>query len=200
MNCIELQFFKAYPCLWSRTFCFIVNGLAYMGRFSRYYPYGLTNPNASPIETHVNCLKSTSRYNIIVIGNMDCTWTLLTLNPLGSHDASKHHFTSLKTDLIFLQPRVLEQKFPWNWFTSMWQFSLIFHPPQAFFIHYDNCDSNSRLVVDEDGNGKCRLVRVNALKYVYTMSNLALVASLEYQCYGSMTNINILNCQRRDRH
>ena len=34
------------------------------------------------------------------------------LNPLGPHDALKHHFTSLKTDLIFLQLRVLERKFP----------------------------------------------------------------------------------------
>ena len=34
------------------------------------------------------------------------------LNPLSPHDALKHHFTSLKTDLIFLQPRVLEGKFP----------------------------------------------------------------------------------------
>ena len=36
----------------------------------------------------------------------------LTINPLSPHDALKHHFTSLKTDLIFLQPRVLERKFP----------------------------------------------------------------------------------------
>ena len=28
------------------------------------------------------------------------------------HDALKHHFTSLKTALIFLQLRVLERKFP----------------------------------------------------------------------------------------
>ena len=33
------------------------------------------------------------------------------LNPLSPHDAIKHHLTSLKTDLIFLQPRVLEQNF-----------------------------------------------------------------------------------------
>ena len=33
-------------------------------------------------------------------------------NPLSPHDALKHHLTSLKTDLIFLQPRVLELKFP----------------------------------------------------------------------------------------
>ena len=32
------------------------------------------------------------------------------LNPLSLHDALKHHFISLKTDLIFLQPTVLEQK------------------------------------------------------------------------------------------
>ena len=35
----------------------------------------------------------------------------LTLNPFNPHDASKHHLTSLKTDLIFLQLRVLELKF-----------------------------------------------------------------------------------------
>ena len=29
-------------------------------------------------------------------------------NPLGPHDALKHHFTSLKTYLIFLQLGVLE--------------------------------------------------------------------------------------------
>ena len=34
------------------------------------------------------------------------------MNPLSPHDALKPHFTSLKTDLIFLQPRVLELKFP----------------------------------------------------------------------------------------
>ena len=33
------------------------------------------------------------------------------INPLSPHDAFKHHFTPLKTDLIFLQPRGLERKF-----------------------------------------------------------------------------------------
>ena len=33
---------------------------------------------------------------------------------LSPHDALKHHFTSLKTDLIFLQLRVLEGKLPGN--------------------------------------------------------------------------------------
>ena len=41
------------------------------------------------------------------------------LNPLSLHDALKHHFTSLKTHLIFLQPRALERKFPSNWFTNI---------------------------------------------------------------------------------
>ena len=35
-------------------------------------------------------------------------------NPLNPHDALKHHFTSLRTDLIFQQPRVLERVFPKN--------------------------------------------------------------------------------------
>ena len=30
-------------------------------------------------------------------------------NPLRPHDALKHHFTSLKTNLIFLQQRVLDK-------------------------------------------------------------------------------------------
>ena len=33
-------------------------------------------------------------------------------NSLSPHDALKHHFTFLKTDLIFLQLGVLERKFP----------------------------------------------------------------------------------------
>ena len=58
------------------------------------------------------------------------------LNPLSPHDALKQHFTSLKTDLIFLQPWVLKWIFPCNWFTNTWQFSLLFHSHQIIFIHY----------------------------------------------------------------
>ena len=50
----------------------------------------------------------------------------LTLNPLSPHDALKHHSKSLKTDLIFLQPRVLERKLTLNYFTNTLQFFLIF--------------------------------------------------------------------------
>ena len=41
-------------------------------------------------------------------------------NPLSPHDAFTHHITSLKTDLVFLQARVLERIFPWNWLTNTW--------------------------------------------------------------------------------
>ena len=57
-------------------------------------------------------------------------------NPLSPHDTLKHHFTSLKTDSIFLKPMFLERKFPWNWFTNAWQFSLILKPHPIIFIHY----------------------------------------------------------------
>ena len=63
-------------------------------------------------------------------------WLTIGLNPLSPHDALKHHFTSLKTDLIFLQPSVLERKFPWDWLANTWQFSLIFKPHEIIFIHY----------------------------------------------------------------
>ena len=58
----------------------------------------------------------------------DLVWNMLNLssaeifNPLSPHDALKHHFTSLKTGFIFLQLRVLEWKFPWNWFTILGNF------------------------------------------------------------------------------
>ena len=43
---------------------------------------------------------------------LDYFLQLLTFNPLSPHDALKRHFTSLKTDLIFLELGVLERKFP----------------------------------------------------------------------------------------
>ena len=58
------------------------------------------------------------------------------INPLSPHDASKHHFTSLDRDLIFLRQEVSERNFSWNWFTNTWQFSIIFKPHQVIFIHY----------------------------------------------------------------
>ena len=49
-----------------------------------------------------------------------CVPTESPLNPLNPHDALKHHFKSVKTDLILLKLEVLERKFPWNWFTNTW--------------------------------------------------------------------------------
>ena len=91
----------------------------------------------------------------------DCVLTS-TPNPLSPHDALKHHFTSLKTDLIVQQQRDLEQNFH--------ETNLPIHRYMAIFCHFsptsnhslqvENCDSNSRLVVDGDDNGKFRLERV----------------------------------------
>ena len=58
------------------------------------------------------------------------------VSPLRPHNALKHHFISMKTDLIFLQSRVLERILPCNWLTKTWQFSLIFKPHQIIFIQY----------------------------------------------------------------
>ena len=40
-----------------------------------------------------------------------------------------------------------------------------FSPTHLRPLQVENCDSNSRLVVDEDDNGKFRLERVKALNY-----------------------------------
>ena len=68
--------------------------------------------------------------------SMNYTTIFRHFNPLSPHDALKHHFTYLKTDLIFPQQKVLERKCPSNWFTDTWQFSVIFKPLQVIFIHY----------------------------------------------------------------
>ena len=65
----------------------------------------------------------------------------VTLNPLSPHDALKEHFTSLKTHLIILQLRVLERKFPLNWFTNTIFFNF---SPTSNHLHplqVENCDS-----------------------------------------------------------
>ena len=62
---------------------------------------------------------------------------ILTSDSLKTHHASKHHFTSLKTDLIFLWLEVLEGKFRWwECCTNTWQFSLMYHPLQVIFTYY----------------------------------------------------------------
>ena len=53
----------------------------------------------------------------------------------------------------------ISMKLDYQYMAIFFNFSLTsnhFHPLQV-----ENCDSNSRLVVDEDDNGKLRLERVN---------------------------------------
>ena len=76
------------------------------------------------------------------------------LNHVSPHDALKHHFASRKNELIFRNLVVFERKLAWNCFENNSIFfnlsptSSHYHPLQV-----ENCDSNSRLVVDEDDNG-----------------------------------------------
>ena len=54
---------------------------------------------------------STEAITLLIIGGLFTTSLLQYINPLSPHDALKHHFTSPKTDLIFLQPRGFRTKF-----------------------------------------------------------------------------------------
>ena len=83
---------------------------------------------------------------------------------LSPHDALKHHFTSLKTNLFIIQLRVLEWKFPWNCFSNYVAtfFNISSTSSHLHPLQVENCDSNSRLVVDEDENDKFRLEKVKA--------------------------------------
>ena len=84
-------------------------------------------------------------------------------NPLSPHDALKQHFTSLKTDLIFLQlggSRMnISMKLVYQYMVIFFTFS-----PTSNHLHplqVENCDSDSRLVVGEDDNSEFKLERVN---------------------------------------
>ena len=79
------------------------------------------------------------------------------VNPLNPHDALKHHFASLKKDLISWN---LNEIFHGT-VLKITVYFFICHSLEVIFIHIENCDSNSRLVVDEDDYGKFRLERVN---------------------------------------
>ena len=73
------------------------------------------------------------------------------VNPLSPHDALKHHFASLKTGFYnenFHETCCQHMAI----FVNFSPTSNHFHPLQV-----ENCDSNSRLVVDEDDNRKFSL-------------------------------------------
>ena len=88
-----------------------------------------------------------------------------TVNHLSPHDALKHYFASLKNDLTFYNLWGLERKCSWNCLIIT---ILFFHlPPTSSHFHSiqdEDCDRNSRLVVNEDDNGKFRLQRVKDVK------------------------------------
>ena len=68
--------------------------------------------------------------------------------------------------LNFLQLVVLERQFSWNCFQN----NTIFFHPHLHPLQVENCDSNSRLVVDEDDNGKFRLEQIKAEHVIQTIS------------------------------
>ena len=93
------------------------------------------------------------------------------LYPLSPHDALKHNFTSLKNRLNFPTTKgcrlKISMKLFYQYMANFFYFSLTsnhFHPLQV-----ENCDRNSRLVVDEDNYGKLRLERVKLFAYIHDM-------------------------------
>ena len=88
----------------------------------------------------------------------------LLINPLNPHNALKHHFTIPENRLNFPTTRGLRMKISMR---LVYQYmAIIFNfSPTSNHLHplrVENCDSNSRLVVDENKNGKFRRERVKA--------------------------------------
>ena len=96
------------------------------------------------------------------------TQTEININPLSPHDALNHHFTSQKADLISFPTT---KSFRMNIFMKLvYQYTAIFFsfsPTSSHLrpLQVENCDSNSRLVVEEDDNDKFRLQRVKTLNW-----------------------------------
>ena len=86
----------------------------------------------------------------------DLTSLDLTPSPLSPHDALKHHFTSLKTELGFCNKNFHETGL--QYITIIFTFSPTSN--HLYPLQVENCDSNSRLVVNKDDNGKFRLEMV----------------------------------------
>ena len=87
------------------------------------------------------------------------------ISHLSPHDALRHHFTSLKTRLNFPTTKGfrvnISMKLEYQYMAIFSPFSLTsshLHPLQV-----ENCDSNSRLVVDEDHNVKSGLKRLRII-------------------------------------
>ena len=110
-------------------------------------------------------------------------------NPLYHHNALKHHFRFLKTRLNF--PRTMDFKMK-NFMKLVYQYMTIFfnfsstsshlHPLQV-----ENCDSNSRLVVDEDDNDEFRLERVNIFNS-QILGTIRVFSHQDLQTFGHKLN------------
>ena len=97
------------------------------------------------------------------------------IHPLSPHDELKHHFTSLKTYLIFLQlARGFRIKNSMRLFYQYMASFFNFSPTSSHHhpLQVENCDSNSRLVVDENDYGKFRLQRVKLPRGIYLTIDL----------------------------
>ena len=88
------------------------------------------------------------------------------IDSLNSHDASKHHFASPKKFPTHRRFRTIS----WNCFINDSIFFSFAPPPTSIHLHplhVENCDNNSRLVVDENDNCKFRVKAVKELITVY---------------------------------
>ena len=71
-------------------------------------------PYSKLMADHMICVCTVGPYSklmtdhIIFMSVVNTPPLICVVNPLSPHDALKHHFTSRKTDLIFLQLGVLE--------------------------------------------------------------------------------------------
>ena len=113
----------------------ICNNTVYFVYYIEYkqtLPFDLNETLSTPCALSINVFQKSERL-LTWMSALTGSYALNTLNP---HNALTHHFTSLKTDLIFLQQRALERKFLLNWFTNTWQFSFIFKRHQIIFIHF----------------------------------------------------------------
>ena len=110
-------------------------------------------------------------------------WPHYIINPLSPHDALKHHFTSFENRFDFPPTKGFRRKINMKLF---YQYKTIFLP----FLHTsshlhslqgENCDSNSRLVVDEDDNDEFRLERVNNHQPLKRWNTLDQLASMSFR-------------------
>ena len=110
------------------------------------------------------------------------------VNPLSPYDSLKHNFSSLRTYFFSYNQGFYNDdsiKLVWQYMAILFIFSPLLnhlHPLQD-----ENCDSNSRLVVDEDDNGKLRLQRVKS-------DNLVVIGRIRFNpCAASNTGTQYIN-------